>query len=70
VAAPLSTFDYESSDVKIEQRDANELKFCRGKLIAPRSVQVENPAFDATPRELITGIVTEEGVINTQQQEA
>jgi methylthioribose-1-phosphate isomerase len=70
VAAPLSTFDYQSADVKIEQRDPDELIFCRGKLIAPRSVQVENPAFDATPRELITGIVTEEGVINAEHQRA
>jgi methylthioribose-1-phosphate isomerase len=70
VAAPLSTFDYESSDVKIEQRDADELIFCRGKLIAPRSVRVENPAFDSTPRELITGIVTEEGVLNAEHQRA
>ncbi len=68
VAAPSSTFDYESSYVKIEQRDADELIFCRGKLIAPRSVEVENPAFDATPRELITGIVTEEGVVNAEHQ--
>jgi methylthioribose-1-phosphate isomerase len=70
VAAPLSTFDYESSDVKIEQRDANELIFCRGKLIAPRSVQVENPAFDATPREFVTGIITEEGVVSAENLEA
>jgi methylthioribose-1-phosphate isomerase len=70
VAAPLSTFDYESSDVKIEQRDADELIFCRGKLIAPRSVQVENPAFDATPREFVTGIITEDGVVSAKNLEA
>jgi methylthioribose-1-phosphate isomerase len=69
VAAPLSTFDYESSVVKIEERDANELKFCRGKQIAPRSVQVENPAFDATPVEFVTAIITEEEIIHTQQSE-
>ncbi|MGZ4938199.1 MAG: S-methyl-5-thioribose-1-phosphate isomerase [Halobacteriota archaeon] len=70
VAAPLSTFDYESSVVKIEERDANELRFCRGKQIAPRSVRVENPAFDATPMELVTAIITEEGIINAPHQAA
>jgi len=70
VAAPLSTFDYESSVVKIEERDANELRFCRGKQIAPRSVRVENPAFDATPMELVTAIITEEGIINAPHRAA
>jgi methylthioribose-1-phosphate isomerase len=65
VAAPLATFDHESSVVKIEERDANELMFCRGKQIAPLSVQVENPAFDMTPKELVTAIITEEGIINS-----
>jgi methylthioribose-1-phosphate isomerase len=64
VAAPLSTFDHENTVVKIEERDANELRFCRGKQIAPRSVYVENPAFDATPIKLVTAIITEEGIIN------
>jgi methylthioribose-1-phosphate isomerase len=64
VAAPLSTFDHENTVVKIEERDANELRFCRGKQIAPRSVHVENPAFDATPIKLVTAIITEEGIIN------
>ena len=66
VAAPLSTFDYESSVVKIEERDANELRFWGRQQIAPRTVQVENPAFDATPVEFITGIITEEGIIDPQ----
>ena len=66
VAAPLSTFDYESSVVKIEERDANELRFCGGQQIAPSAVQVENPAFDATPVEFITGIITEEGIMDPQ----
>jgi methylthioribose-1-phosphate isomerase len=64
VAAPLSTFDYENTVVKIEERDPNELRFCRGKQIAPRAVHVENPAFDATPIKLVTAIITEEGIIN------
>jgi methylthioribose-1-phosphate isomerase len=66
VAAPLSTFDYESSVVKIEERDANELRFCGGQQIAPSAVQVKNPAFDATPVEFITGIITEEGIMDPQ----
>ena len=52
--------------VKIEERDANELRFWGRQQIAPRTVQVENPAFDATPVEFITGIITEEGIIDPQ----
>ena len=68
VAAPLATFDYESSVVKIEERDANELRFCRGKQIAPLLAHVENPAFDVTPKELVTAIITEEGIIHNPHQ--
>jgi methylthioribose-1-phosphate isomerase len=66
VAAPLSTFDYESSVVEIEERDGNELRFWGRQQIAPSGVQVENPAFDATPVEFITGIITEEGIVDPQ----
>jgi len=65
VAAPLSTFDFESEwkNVKIEERSADEVRRIRGQQTAPENVQVFNPAFDVTPPELITAIICEEGVL-------
>jgi methylthioribose-1-phosphate isomerase len=65
VAAPLSTFDFESNpdDVTIEDRSADEVVRVGRKRIAPKGVRVFNPAFDMTPPELITGIITEKGVL-------
>lgn len=65
VAAPLSTFDFESSpeDVVIEERSVDEVVKVGKKRVAPRGVRVFNPAFDMTPPELITGIITERGVL-------
>jgi len=65
VAAPLSTFDFESNpdDVVIEDRSADEVVRVGRKRIAPKGVRVFNPAFDMTPPELITGIITEKGVL-------
>jgi methylthioribose-1-phosphate isomerase len=65
VAAPLSTFDFESApnDVIIEDRAAEEVVKVGKRRIAPKGVRVFNPAFDMTPPELITGIITEKGVI-------
>jgi methylthioribose-1-phosphate isomerase len=65
VAAPLSTFDFETSwkDVKIEERAADEVRRIGGRQTAPKDVQVFNPAFDITPPELVTAIITEEGVL-------
>lgn len=65
VAAPLSTFDFELKsgiDIPIEERDASEVRSFGGSLVAPEDVNVYNPAFDVTPHELITAIITEEGV--------
>jgi len=64
VAAPLSTFDMKSTpkDVVIEQRRASEVTGLAGKKTAPDDINVINPAFDMTPPELITGIITEVGV--------
>ncbi|MEK3805222.1 S-methyl-5-thioribose-1-phosphate isomerase [Bacillus sp. FSL H8-0547] len=67
VAAPLSTFDPETGsgdDIPIEERDAEEITHIAGCRVAPEGVQVFNPAFDVTPHELITGIITEEGVLS------
>ena len=66
VAAPLSTIDIASADgsaIPIEERDAAEVTGFRGMRWAAEGVSVANPAFDVTPAALITGLVTEKGVI-------
>ena len=65
VAAPLSTFDLESrpEDVVIEERSTEEVTMVGRKRVAPKGVRIFNPAFDMTPPELITGIITERGVL-------
>ncbi len=75
VAAPLSTFDLtlpDGSGIPIEERDPAEICGCacgtRG--IAPAGVRVRNPAFDVTPAELITAIVTEAGVLKSPYTQA
>jgi len=64
VAAPLSSFDLKSNpeDVIIEQRNPSEVTTIGDKKTAPDGIGVINPAFDMTPPELITGIITEAGV--------
>lgn len=64
VAAPLSTIDLETKadDVIIEMRNGTEVTGIGEKKTAPDGVNVINPAFDMTPPELISGIITEKGV--------
>jgi len=65
VAAPLSTIDYDCPDgsrIPIEERDAREVTELFGRRIAPEGVKVRNPAFDVTPAEYVTAIITEQGV--------
>ena len=64
VAAPLSTFDMTSNpqDVIIEQRKGTEVTQIGDKKTAPDGINVINPAFDMTPPELISGIITEAGI--------
>ncbi|MBN1236675.1 MAG: S-methyl-5-thioribose-1-phosphate isomerase [Methanotrichaceae archaeon] len=64
VAAPLSTFDrmHEEGDIVVEERDAEEICTLAGTRLAPRGIDVYNPAFDATPLELVSGLITEKGV--------
>lgn len=64
VAAPRSTIDASSSaeEVQIEERDPSELHEIYGTQNAPKEVPVRNPAFDATPMELVDYLVTERGV--------
>jgi methylthioribose-1-phosphate isomerase len=66
VAAPLSTFDPKipnGARIPIEERPAAEVTGYRGARWAPEGVAVRNPAFDVTPAELITGIITERGIV-------
>ncbi|MBA2872716.1 methylthioribose-1-phosphate isomerase [Anoxybacillus calidus] len=66
VAAPLSTIDLKTNtgaDIPIEERSADEVTHIHGTRIAPEGVKVYNPAFDVTPNELITAIITEKGII-------
>jgi methylthioribose-1-phosphate isomerase len=73
IAAPISTVDLATEDgsaIPIEERKANEVLFVRGVSIAPPDTDVRNPAFDVTPADLITGIVTDEGVIRAPYEEA
>lgn len=66
VAAPLSTFDKEANifDTIIEERDGDEVRYYGNCRICPEGTEVINPAFDIVPSDLITGIITEEGIIN------
>jgi methylthioribose-1-phosphate isomerase len=65
VAAPKSTFDEEISiyDVEIEERDPDEVLYFGDCRVAPEGTEVENPAFDIIPKDLIAGIITEEGIL-------
>ena len=64
VAAPLSTFDLKSNpeDIVIEQRNPTEVTGVGKTRTAPDNIGVINPAFDMTPPELISGIITEQGI--------
>ena len=72
VAAPLSTFDLKSNpeDVIIEQRKPSEVTGIGDKRTAPDGIDVINPAFDMTPPELISGIITENGIVKPPYEES
>lgn len=66
VAAPLSTIDpsiASGEEIKIEERSREEVTHINGKIICAPEVNVINPGFDVTPAELITGIITEAGIL-------
>ncbi|MDR2115115.1 MAG: S-methyl-5-thioribose-1-phosphate isomerase [Planctomycetaceae bacterium] len=72
VAAPVSTFDLtlvDGNSIPIEERDSEEICNGFGKRTAPQGVNVYNPAFDVTPAEFITGIITEHGIISPVNRE-
>lgn len=66
IAAPLSTIDRAietGKEIPIEERDHEEVTHINGKRVCAEGVNVINPGFDVTPNELITGIITEKGVL-------
>ena len=66
VAAPTSTIDFtmwSGDDIVIEERDTREISHIKGQQIAPDGVRMENPAFDVTPHQNVTAIITEKGVV-------
>ena len=65
VALPYSTFDNDiptGDDIPIEERDPSEITNWGGVQTAPDGVKVYSPAFDITPRELVTAYITDKGV--------
>jgi methylthioribose-1-phosphate isomerase len=65
VAAPISTIDLSipsGEEIPIEERDTREVTHMRDHQLAPEGIEVQNPAFDVTPHELITAIITDRGV--------
>ncbi|MGI1658930.1 MAG: S-methyl-5-thioribose-1-phosphate isomerase [Desulfitobacterium sp.] len=68
VAAPTSTIDLKvpsGQDIPIEERNPQEMREVFGVQVAPADVPVYNPAFDVTPSKLITGIITEKGIVSS-----
>ena len=72
-AAPVSTIDPNCSDgrsIPIEERPADEVRSVRGTRVTPEGAPVRNPAFDVTPHALVSGIVTERGILTEPFDEA
>jgi methylthioribose-1-phosphate isomerase len=70
IAAPLSTIDPSMDNgeqIKIEERSADEVTTINGQRISPIGIQVWNPAFDVTPANLITGIITDQGTFAPEE---
>jgi methylthioribose-1-phosphate isomerase len=81
-AVPVPTIDWEVEDalkdIPIEERAGDEVRVVRGLdedgkpasvAIAPQSTPVANPAFDVTPASLVTGIITDRGIVRANEQE-
>jgi methylthioribose-1-phosphate isomerase len=70
VAAPTSTFDFATANgtaIPIEERRADEVRSVHGKPVAAPGAAVWNPAFDVTPAELLTGYITDQGLLERDQ---
>ena len=73
VACPYSTIDFNTlsgDEIIIEERDANEVTNFGAKPTAPDAMQVLNPAFDVTPAELVSGLITERGILRPPYTES
>ncbi|NEW07821.1 S-methyl-5-thioribose-1-phosphate isomerase [Paenibacillus sp. SYP-B3998] len=73
VASPLSTIDLNTptgADIPIEERHEDEITQGFGKRTAPQGVKVYNPAFDVTPNEYVTAIITEKGILRAPYKES
>jgi methylthioribose-1-phosphate isomerase len=67
VAAPISTFDFSlqsGKEIPIEIRNGDEIRKLNGTLVSPHTVNTFNPSFDVVPREYISAIITEHGIIH------
>jgi methylthioribose-1-phosphate isomerase len=65
VAAPLSSIDLEcpsGAEIPIEERSPEEITHLAGRRITPKGIKIFNPAFDVTPAELVSAIITENGI--------
>jgi methylthioribose-1-phosphate isomerase len=72
VAGPTSSIDMNCSsgdEIPIEHRDPKEVSHIFGRAMAPKGVKIFNPAFDVTPQDLISAIITEKGVIHPPYQQ-
>jgi methylthioribose-1-phosphate isomerase len=72
VAAPTSSIDLSAAsgkEIPIEHRDAREVSHAFGTQTAPEGVEVFNPAFDVTPAELVTALITEHGVVRAPYEQ-
>jgi len=68
IACPYSTIDINSksgADIVVEERGKEELIYVKGEQIAPKDIKVFNPAFDITDNSLISGFITEKGIIHS-----
>lgn len=72
IVAPTTTIDFEMENgagIEIEERSPEEVTHINGVRIAPEGIDVYNPAFDVTPWENITGIITEKGIVRPPYKE-
>lgn len=66
IVAPVTTIDFDietGEEIDIEERSSDEVTHVYGNRVAPVGIDVYNPAFDVTPNENITGIITEKGIV-------
>lgn len=72
IVAPTTTIDFDietGKEIEIEERDSIEVTHIDGVRTAPEGIEVYNPAFDVTPWENISGIITEKGIIRSPYKE-